>query len=246
MKTVVPRSLSRARGFTLLEMVIALSIMLLLFAAAFEIMTGVFQSSSTLQDNQNHRDEIVALGAYLKNKLGGMSVQSVFISYRRGDGEGLVQNGIVLGDADMATAIDAKVQPNGFYTLRLVTVSFDSLLKEYATFTAKPAINTAGMTQDQQTNLVASTLTQLVTQDDPSLQWVPLIRDVQHLDWTFQEYNVTKWDIYWPGPGKPNLVQLTLQLAGDLRPDTMDVWIPSLVPVSLAAPQTTTPPTNAH
>jgi len=228
-------------------MVITLAIMLLLFAAVFEIMTGVFQSSSTLQDNQNHRDQIAALGAFLKNKLGGMSVQSVFISYRRGDGEGLVQNGIILGESDAATAIDAKIQPNGYYTLRLVTVSSDSLLKEYAVFTAKPAINSNGVTQ--QANLVASTLTQLVTRDDPSLPWVPLIRDVQHLDWTFQQFNVTQWDVYWPGPGKPNLVGLTLQLAGDLHPDTLDVWIPALVPVSLTAPQTATtpaPPGNAH
>jgi hypothetical protein len=216
--------------------------MLLLFAAVFEIMTGVFQSSSTLQDNQNHRDQIAALGAFLKNKLGGMSVQSVFISYRRGDGEGLVQNGIVLGDSDAATAIDAKIQPNGYYTLRLVTVSSDTFLKQFA---ALPNSNDAS----QRANLVASLLTQHVTQDDPSLQWVPLIRDVQHLDWTFQQFNVTQWDVYWPGPGKPNLVALTLQLAGDLHPDTMDVWIPALVPVSLSAPQTPqppAPPNNAH
>jgi len=72
-------------------MVITLGIMLLLFAAVFEIMTGVFESSSTLKDNQNHRDEIVALGAFLKNELGVMPVQSAFISYRRGDGEGLIK-----------------------------------------------------------------------------------------------------------------------------------------------------------
>jgi prepilin-type N-terminal cleavage/methylation domain-containing protein len=234
MKTSVPRS----RGFTLLEMVITLSIMLLLFAAVFEIMTGVFQSSGTLQDNQNHRDQIVALGAFLKNKLGGMSVQSIFISYRRGDGEGLLQNGIILGDSDMATAIDAKIQPNGYYTLRLVRANADSLLKELSSTPNAP----------QQANLVASSLTQLVTQDDPSLQWVPLIRDIKSLDWKFQEYSNPKWDDYWTSANKPNLVELSLQLAGDLHPDTMDLWIPTLTPVSFSVPQTqtNTPPNNAH
>jgi hypothetical protein len=225
-------------------MVITLAIMLLLFAAVFEIMTGVFQSSSTLKENQNHRDEMVALGAFLKNKLGGMSVESVFISYRRGEGEGLVQNGVILGEGDSATAIDAKVQPNGYYTLRLVTVTTDMLLKQFSAVAIRPNVSGNGTTQ--QASLVAGTLTQLVTQDDPSLQWVPLIHDVQHLDWTFQEYNNPKWEIYWPGPAKPNLVGLSLQLAGDLRPDTLDFWIPNLAPVAFQAPVTTAPPNNAH
>jgi prepilin-type N-terminal cleavage/methylation domain-containing protein len=242
MRTLTPsfRIVRRTRAFTLLEMVITLAIMLLLFAAVFEIMTGVFESSSTLKDNQNHRDEIVALGAFLKNELGGMSVQSAFISYRRGDGEGLDQNGIILGDEDGATAIDAKIQPNGYYTLRLVTVNADALLKNITVTT----------TDAQQANLVASTLTQLVSQDDPSLQWVPLIHDIQQLKWKFQEFNVAEWDTFWPGPGKPNIVELSLQIAGDLHPDTMDIWIPNLTPVSISAPQTTAqtnaPPANAH
>jgi len=119
-------------------------------------------------------------------------------------------------------------------------VNADALLKNITVTT----------TDAQQANLVASTLTQLVSQDDPSLQWVPLIRDVQQLKWKFQEYNVADWDVYWPGPGKPNIVELSLQLAGDLHPDTMDIWIPTLTPASLSAPQTASqtnaPPANAH
>ncbi len=87
----------RAGGFTLLEMVITLGIFILLATAVFGLMTGVLESTSTLQDNQNHHDQIVALNAYLKNKLTSMPAVGTLVSYQRGTGDGLLQNGIVYG-----------------------------------------------------------------------------------------------------------------------------------------------------
>jgi len=125
MRTTPLRSVpGKTAGFTLLEMVITLSIFILLAAAVFGIMTGVLQGASSLQDNQNRRDQIAALNAFLKKKLGEMPAGSALISYRRGDGEGLAQNGIILGQESLAVAIDAKVQANGYYTLRYATFSW--------------------------------------------------------------------------------------------------------------------------
>ena len=47
-------------------------------------------------------------------------------SYRRGDGEGLIQNGIIFGNTNLATAIDAKSQPNSLYLLRVTSFATDA------------------------------------------------------------------------------------------------------------------------
>jgi prepilin-type N-terminal cleavage/methylation domain-containing protein len=201
------------RGFTLLEMMITLAIFILLAAAVFGIMSGVLQSTSSLQDNSNRRDQIAALNAYLKNKLGTMPAASSISSYQRGDGEGLTQNGIIFGSANVASAIDAKVQSNGYYTLRTTTLN---------------SVTVNGLPQDARTSLQ-----QIVTTDDPSANWSVLIRDVKTLDWKFQDFNVTQWVELWGSPSKPNLVEFTMQTAGDLQPTTMDFWIPKLEPISV-------------
>jgi prepilin-type N-terminal cleavage/methylation domain-containing protein len=214
---------SRSRGFTLLEMMITLAIFILLAAAVFGLMTGVLQSTSTLQDNSNRRDRIEALNAFLKNKLGEMPAAATLVSYMRGEGEGLTQNGIIFGNSSLATAIDAKVQPNGYYALRLTTFATE-----------------AGQTQPQDARQV---LQQAVTTDDPTLVWTSLIADIKTLNWKFQDLNVIDWVNLWSSTSKPNLVEFSMQPAGDLQTTTMDFWIPKIEAVSVSiAPQPKTTP----
>ena len=208
----------KARGFTLLEMMITLAIFVLLAAAVFSLMSGVLQSSSTLLDDQNHRDKIEALNAFLKNKLSSLPATSTLSSYQRGDGEGLLQNGIIFGNSSLATAIDAKVQDNGYYALRLTTFEAET-----------------GQAVPQDARQV---LQQDVTADDPSLTWTPLIGDIKTLDWKFLDFNQTIWVDLWSSGSKPNLVEFSMQPAGDLQPVTMDFWVPKIEAVSVnIAPQ---------
>ena len=209
-------------GFTLLEMMITLAVFILLASAVFGLMTGVLQSSSTLLDSQNRRDEVAALNAYLKNQLSGMTARSTLVSYQRGDGEGLTQNGILFGTTNLATAIDAKVQANGYYTLRLAT---------FAT--------TAAPDQPQDAR---QALLQLVTTDDPTVSWTKLLGDLKTIDWKFQDLNVTDWVEQWNAGTNPNLIEFTMQPAGDIQPTTMDFWIPKLnrINIRIAAQPATT------
>jgi prepilin-type N-terminal cleavage/methylation domain-containing protein len=206
-----------SRGFTLLEMMITLAIFILLAAAVFGLMTGVLQSTSTLEDNQGRRDEIAALNAFVKNKLYGMPAAATVASYQRGDGEGLVQNGIIFGTANLARAIDAKVQANGYYALRVAT---------YTT--------TAGPNEPQDARQV---LQQAATTDDPTMTWTPLMTDIKTLDWKFLDFNTTVWVELWSTTAKPNLVEFSMQPAGELEPTTMDFWLPNIQAAPLTPPQ---------
>jgi len=210
------------RGFTLMEMMITLAVFILLAAAVFGLMTSVLESTSRLQDNSNHRDEVAALNAFVKKKLGEMPVSSTLLSYQRGDGAGLTQNGIVFGTQNLATAIDAKPQANGYYVLRL------------AVFTTGAG---AGQVQDAR-----QALQQAVTSDDSTVAWTPLIGDLKTLDWKFLDFNATVWVDLWSSSAKPNLVEFSMQPAGDSQPTTMDFWLPKIEAVSVtAAPSTSSP-----
>lgn len=216
--------LQGSRGFTLLEMVITLSIFVLLAAAVFGIIEGVFQGVSTLQDNQNRRDQIVALNDFLKKKLGELPAHSGLISYRHGDGEGLVQNGIILRQEGLASVIDAKIQSNGYYTLRLTDFSSDKI---------------GDVSIEQRFELS-------ITNDDPDLKWVSLIRDIQKINWKFMDPTAGQWADRWYNPSaKPELVELSVQLAGDTNPAVMDFWIPPVGQVTFnLMPQPVAPPVN--
>ena len=210
------------RGFTLMEMMITLAVFILLAAAVFGLMTSVLESTSRLQDNSNHRDEVAALNAFVKKKLGEMPVSSTLLSYQRGDGAGLTQNGIVFGTQNLATAIDAKPQANGYYALRLTTQT-----------------STIVNGQPQDARLL---LQQAVTTDDPTLVWTLLIGDIKTLDWQFQQFNVTQWLDLWNSHPNPNLVEFSMQPAGESQPTTMDFWLPQITPISVhIAPQPANP-----
>jgi type II secretory pathway pseudopilin PulG len=212
-------------GFTLLEMVITLAIFILLSAAVFGIITGVLRSASVLQDNQNRRDQLMALNDYLSQQLKNLPANGVLLSYRRGDGEGLNQNGIIFGQGQRLTALDGTKQANGYYTVRVATFDPSRLPK----FSVSPA-------------MVFETE---VGSNDSDVAWTSLIHDVQQVDWKFQILNATDWLEMWSdSSNKPALIEFTLEQAGDAQPSVMDFWLPHLEPISipLVAPTSTPPP----
>ena len=209
------------RGFTLVEMMITLVILGLLAGMIFMLLTGILQSASVLQDNSNRSDRINALYDFIKNKLSAMPARSTIASYTRGDGEGLVQNGIIFGNTNLATAIDGKIQPNGLYLLRICSL----------------ATSENGQQQPQDARV---TLTQSVTTDDPTLSWTALIPDVKTLSWKFQDPQQVQWDTAWTASNTPNLVEFDMQGGGDLQATTMDFWVPKINPITVRIPGSST------
>ncbi len=205
----------RAGGFTLMEMMITMAIFILLVAAVFALMTGVLESTASLQDTQNRREETTALYAFLKQKLTTLPAHYTVVSYQRGDGEGLTQNGVLYGNATQASVVDAKVQDNGYYTIRFAT---------YAVDTAESTSTDARQVMQQ-----------LVTTDDPSLTWRKLVTDIKTLDWKFQDFNDPNWSEIWTSSTEPNLIEFTMQPAAETQLVTMDFWLPAIQAPSMGA-----------
>ncbi len=205
MKRLIPFPMGRrrTRGFTLIEMMITLVIFVLLAAMIYSIVLGVLKSSSILRDSQNRTDDTTALQEFLNRELTQLPQAGVFTSYRRGTGEGLNQNGIIFGPDSSLTAVDAKIQANGLYTVRL-------------------ARSGSGAPQ------AVTVFDRAVSADDAGLNWTPLIRDVRTVTWKFLGFHDTRWTDAWTGGTRPNIVELSLQIGGDRRPRIIDFWLPPL------------------
>jgi len=194
------------RGFTLIEVIVTLAIFVLLTASVFGIMGAVFESSNTLKENQNRRDEVTAFQAYLKNTLGELGGADHLVTYCRGDGEGLRVNGILLVTQTSTLAIDATRQANGLYTVRL----------------ARPAPG-----DDPNPNI--PTFSQKLDRNTSALSWTTLIRDVKLLQWQFQSGPETWLPEWADASAMPKLVECNIEIAGDNQATAMDFVLPHLV-----------------
>jgi prepilin-type N-terminal cleavage/methylation domain-containing protein len=206
-------------GFTLIEMIITLSVFLLLAGAIFSIFGATLQSADTLQDDQNREDQSEALGAWLRQSFLALPAQGTLVSYHRNDRPFRV-SGIIWGTADNLHALDLQAQANGHYLLRLAVAN-----------------EVADGTGPAQTAGYPAALAKFQTQvfdDDPALSWRVLVRDLQSADWRFRVANSTDWSDVATS-GKPLLAELTFQPAAAAGAIVDDFWIPPVQPAGLPA-----------
>jgi len=197
-------------GFTLIEVIITLSIFLLLAGAVFGIFTATLESVASLQDNQNQSDETQALGAYLKKSFLDVPAQGTIASFHR-DNAPFKVSGIIWGSGDDLRALDMQLQRNGYYTLRMTSYTPPA-------FPQGPALT---IFQRQ------------VVTNDSTLLWRPLLRDVRTADWRFREPNSSIWEEQ-TSSARPSLAEFTIELAGANLGVTDDFWIPPTQPAGNA------------
>lgn len=224
------RDLGNRGAFTLVEIIVAMAVFMLLAACVFGIMTSILQSASSLQDNQKRRDQVAALNAFIRTQILRISARTVFLSYRSDAANGLVHSGILFDFEGMAVALDTQVQPDGYDSLRYTSYQSDG----------SAGFGFAGITDtSSQFQSPAMSLKSAILNNDSSLKWQPLIRDIRSMAWKFQDRNASPWIEEWNNNGsRPVLVQLSIQLAGDLQSATLVYWLP---PLALIVPQTAAP-----
>jgi prepilin-type N-terminal cleavage/methylation domain-containing protein len=212
------------KGFTLIEMVIALAVFVMLAGAVFGIFSATLQSVAALQDNQNRNDRTEALGAWLKRQMLDLPASGTIVSYHR-DGAPFHVSGIIWGAGADLQALDLHLQANGEYTLRL------------AAYPPSSGSGIAGLTGTISPQFAQ--FTGLVIRDDDTLAWRTLVRDLNTADWRFLAPNQTQWQDATTGP-KPAIAELIFQPAGASAAVTDDFWIPptqaAINPVLTPAP----------
>ena len=199
-------------GFTLIEMIVTLSIFLLLVGAVFEIFDATLQSAGTLQDGQARADQAEALGAWLRESFLSLPANGSIFSYRR-EGAPFDVSDVIWGSADQYNALDLHLQPDGHYSLRLAV--------------SQPKDNDATVGEE-------SAFAREVLNNDPALSWRVLLHDVTTADWRFLVPNDPQWHDATSG-NRELIVQFSFQQAGATQPAVTDCWIPPLTAPGNAA-----------
>jgi prepilin-type N-terminal cleavage/methylation domain-containing protein len=209
------------RAFTLVEMVITLSVFLLLAGMVFAILISVLQATTQLEDNRDRGDTASALRAFLRTQLQEPSGDDQMMSYHL-DGNAADAGGLAYSVDGHWAALDTDPQPNGLYTLRAGRLPFS----------------------------VAPNI-QLFVRDvlgrDPHIAWIVLQRDVRMFNWRFLDFKATQWTDTWQNPlGRPNLAECTYESSGQLQASVMDLWIPNVRSMVLNLPTATSPNANSN
>jgi prepilin-type N-terminal cleavage/methylation domain-containing protein len=206
---------SSAAGFTLIEMVVTLGVFVLLAGSVFGILSAVLQSSTRLADDQRRQDEATALEGYLQHRFQRVADSAgVLFTYRRDAQDGA--RGLIFSDGNDLVALNTGYQANGYRNLR------------QARFVPPPDV--AGNAQAG-----ALLFERFILRGDDSIVWRPLLGDLRQIDWKFRLKDGAEWvEDLLPSQTPPSLVEMTLEIAGDLRARTADFWMPPVEPVAWA------------
>ena len=211
------QSRKRARqAFTLIEMIVTISVFVLLSAAVFSLVAATLQSGTALTADQKRNDEVIALDQYLRRALTKVTAddQLALLSDSGGESTELVltQSGAFLGLA-------ARSQANG--------------LRELLLYRAPAVAFPSG----------AAGLQQFGAASDSAVPPVALLHDLSEVQWRFRVPNVTAWtEELALGASRPALVELTIRRGSHEPPISFDIWMPPMSPSQANQPGATAAP----
>ena len=191
-------------GFTLLEMLLALSVFALLCGALMGVVLATLRTSGTIAQEQEHRRQWQALTIYLQDKLARPSYASQVRSWPlpgRDDSEG---TGIIITDPPRTFVLATFPRPEGGWQVRVA---------EYS----DPASQDPGFVGSNR-----------------ELPWVTIIPRVESLAFRFQMPGIAAsvgWKEQWTDPThRPGVIEMSGRLEGEEASSTADFWIPPLAP----------------
>ncbi len=221
----LPLSPPGRRGFTLIEVMLAIAILVLLMGGLFGTVRATVKACGALRETQQARERIDGFFLVCQQTFPALPAPATLVTVPAGPGSPAVS--LVLRNAPAAlavgargvffgeTAVVARPQNNGGLTLGI----------EYRQI-------------DPQTNQVR-----------PDPLWLPLVTDLQGVAWSFYDGQTGQWQERWDDASRhPTLVRLTLVFLGDPQKWTRTFWLPKLLPPATGqiptspAPDPTAPP----
>ncbi len=219
--TLQPHGAPRLRqAFTLIEVVMALSILALLSGMVFGIMRVSLKTAVETQKMQMENDEVsrfIMLCRHTLQNLPGTSILSLKV-IQTGDP---VQQELTISGVPEAFAFGSN--PMSYK---------DSILGMRpdvpATEASQEGINLyyMGLSREdlipndpsQKNNIASGTGEGLATPDDQGRFWMPLLSGVTSITWRFYKEDGDTWEEEWDSTDLPQLVEMNLMLQGRTVP----------------------------
>jgi len=193
-------SLKSSRGFSLLEVCLALTLLVLISGSIYAVLRGSMDTAAALRDDLKRSQEIEGIISLCKRTFHMLPSEArleSFISEESGAAlpQLIVRNAPQLlswgppGDLDTVSILGLRPQTGGRYSLSLLRVNGGANPSADPTSKAKPA------------------------------DWMALVADVTKLNWRFYDAASNTWlDVLSPGQARPRAVEMTIALADEPKP----------------------------
>lgn len=222
------RELRTANGFSLLEVVIALTILAMISTTLFAIIKGSVKGASDIERTQRENDQINRFLDICRTTFQTMPA-SATLTLKQLDSSGL-SSSQELAIAGVPTCFGFGPSPTSYEetvlglrpdvrqptaedgTARyLLSITRKDLLGA-STDPNQPAVFTTGLDEDPE-----------FAPDDQQRTWMPLLRGVSMMKWRFFKDSTDEWLEEWSSSKWPDLIELQLQMEGRALPMRM-VW----------------------
>ena len=245
-------------GFTLIEVVVALTILAMMTGTLFSIIQGSVRAASQIELVQRENDSINRLLDVLRKTFTTLpstaTLELALTDQNVADQQELTITGApntfgfgikpisysptILGlRPDAAARVDAAGNP--FYSL---SISREDLI---------PPTDDKGVAPNQE-------LDGVLAQDELGRNWMPLLPEVSSLKWRFYKLSEDTWFEEWSESAWPDLIEIQILMRDRITPTRMVFSVPTLTltpgtrppaaststttPTTGTSPGTTTPP----
>ncbi|MCS7062551.1 MAG: prepilin-type N-terminal cleavage/methylation domain-containing protein [Methylacidiphilales bacterium] len=207
-------NLGERRAFTLLEVMLAVSVLALLVGMLWTVVKSSIESAHYIQQVQTEQQQFVALNAFLENLFRRLPAEAQITSRLKDQGsKGLS----LLYITNAPGAIYLLNQGANIDTLVLGAREQIGGYVQFSLFSSASAVDTSD-------------------ENEPPLD---LIKDLADIQWRYFDVRSQQWMTDWLDTStKPGLIELTLKPAGKNEASyTFTYWIPPLVKPSTYDPR---------
>jgi type II secretory pathway component PulJ len=183
---------SRERGYLLLEVLLALAILSIVVVMIFQIVQNTLRVTSDINFLETQQQKIDGICELLRRNFIAMPQTTIFQTRKKGNSFELIFRDAPFNFSWLRTGaqygtvvIASRPQADGRIVLSVLQDPGDTSQK----------------TIDSRTEWKGN--------------WVPLLGDIDQINWRFFDPQDGKWSAEWSDPSvKPSLIEITLKLAG--------------------------------
>jgi prepilin-type N-terminal cleavage/methylation domain-containing protein len=214
----VPKSASRP-AFTLIEVVIAMTLIALLSGMVFGIVGLSMQAASSMQQSQMENDSVNRLIALCRQTFQSLPGTAILTLKITEPGTPALQEITISGAPETFPFGTRPLSyKDSILGLRPGTDSGHVSELNKPLFTLGLSREDLVPVDPNQGPGLSSSATGLAAPDDQGRTWMPLLPDVVSLNWRCYKKADDTWEEEWSGTDLPQLVEMTLLLDGRTQP----------------------------
>lgn len=197
-----------ARGFTLFEMVVVVTIFVFLAGGIYATVNSAVRATAALSEESLHSQRIDAFVSLLRRTFHNLPASAQISGGVREEAGGGAMNEIVIRDAPGAFSWGLGGPAAGT-----------------AVLSARPRL---GGGREIALMLLPGSLGEMERKDALEQgRWLRLLPDLRSVSWRFYSQELQDWADEWPeGAPRPPLIEVTFEVLGEDAPRQFVFWIP--------------------